>query len=120
MEEGRIAELENLIAVTRDVFGLDRLRLYSHLLRALSAAEQPDRALVMWTQLQEESLVPPDEMLRDLAVLLRRHGPAGAVRGAGAAPRRGGDGSGDDDAAAAAATADTAAAAAAAAADGTG
>ena len=74
MEGGRIAELENLIAVTRDVFGLDRLRLYGHLVRALSAAELPDRALVLWTQLQEEGLAPPEEMLSELAALLRRHG----------------------------------------------
>ncbi|XP_043224122.1 leucine-rich PPR motif-containing protein, mitochondrial-like [Amphibalanus amphitrite] len=74
VEEGRIAELENLIAVTRDVFGLDRLRLYGHLLRALSAAEQQDRALVLWTQLQEEGLAAPDDMLRELSALLRRHG----------------------------------------------
>lgn len=70
MEEKRITELENLIKITRDVFGVDRAMMFNHLLTACIETGDDKRAVGIWTMMQEEDLQPSDDFLRKLGKFL--------------------------------------------------
>lgn len=67
-------ELEQLVAVTRDLFDIDRDLMYYNLLRAYAKIGDVDRALEVWTSLQEENINPSDRTLRFLADFLKEQG----------------------------------------------
>lgn len=74
---GRLEQLGHLVEATRDVYGLDRRRLYDLLLHGhcdSGSKFSADAALAVWTQMQEEGVVPSDEMLSRLALKLQKHG----------------------------------------------
>lgn len=70
LEEKRVTELENLVKITKDVFDVDRHMMYDYLLSAYINAGDPKKAVGVWTQMQEEDLLPKDEFLRKLAKYL--------------------------------------------------
>lgn len=70
LEEKRITELENLVKITKDVFDVDRHIMYEYLLSAYINAADPKKAVGLWTQMQEEDLLPKDDFLRKLAKFL--------------------------------------------------
>lgn len=62
----RVQEIEDLLKTTKHLFNIDRLMLYNHMLTAYINTDQPLRARELWSQLQEENEVTPDDnfMLR--------------------------------------------------------
>ncbi|XP_055339824.1 leucine-rich PPR motif-containing protein, mitochondrial-like [Paramacrobiotus metropolitanus] len=73
MDNNRLPELEGLIGATRDIFDIDRDALYYHLIRLYGKNDQPDKALAMWTSMQEENVLASGKTLRALAEILRQH-----------------------------------------------
>ncbi|KAH7940440.1 hypothetical protein HPB49_000214 [Dermacentor silvarum] len=74
LRRGMVTQLEQLTAITRSVFDVNRDRLYQSLFRAYDAAGDADRALEAWAQMQEENEQPSERTLRLLAGLLQRLG----------------------------------------------
>lgn len=73
LEEGKITELENLVAVTRDIFDVDRNMMFMYLLQAYEKQNDCDKALGIWTSMQEESIEPSDAFLLKLGKMLKKH-----------------------------------------------
>lgn len=69
-EDKRITELDNLIKITKDVFGVDRAMMYDCLLDACINVDDAERAVGVWTQMQEENVEPRDEFLWKLGKFL--------------------------------------------------
>ncbi|ODN04280.1 Leucine-rich PPR motif-containing protein, mitochondrial [Orchesella cincta] len=72
-QEGRISELENLIQVTKDLVEVDRNTMYFYLVQAYCKQGDADKALSVWTSMQEENLQPSVELLIYLADFLRKN-----------------------------------------------
>lgn len=70
MKSSRLRELEDLISVTKNLFGTDRDKLYQYLIRGYYEAEDPKKALGVWTLMQEEDLCP-SERTRNLLANIR-------------------------------------------------
>ncbi|XP_065220787.1 leucine-rich PPR motif-containing protein, mitochondrial-like [Planococcus citri] len=70
---GSIEHLENLLAVTKSVGSIDRSDLYYNLLLAYDKAGEPQRAMSLWLQSQEEDEAPTDTFLALLAEILKKH-----------------------------------------------
>ncbi|XP_077537717.1 leucine-rich PPR motif-containing protein, mitochondrial-like [Haemaphysalis longicornis] len=73
LRRNMVTQLEQLVAITRGLFDVNRDRLYHFLFRAYGEAEA-DRALEAWAQMQEENVQPSEATLRLLAGLLERAG----------------------------------------------
>lgn len=71
VDEKRITELENLVKITKDVYGIDRNMMYNFLLSACIRTDDVTRAAGLWTQMQEEDLQPNEEFLRQLGKFLQ-------------------------------------------------
>ncbi|KAK9507866.1 hypothetical protein O3M35_007637 [Rhynocoris fuscipes] len=71
--EGKIAHLENLVEATKDLSYIDRADIYYHLLLSYSNANEVDKAMSLWTQMQDEDVQPSDHFLYTLGVLLKKH-----------------------------------------------
>lgn len=69
---GSIENLENLLAVTKDA-QLDRSDLYYNLLLAYDKAGDPQKAMSVWLQIQENNETPTDPFLILLADILKKH-----------------------------------------------
>ena len=74
VEGKRFTELENLVAITKDVFDIDRHMMYDYLLTAHVQSGDASKALNLWTQMQEEDIQPKIEFLRKLAIFLKQKG----------------------------------------------
>ncbi|XP_075723303.1 leucine-rich PPR motif-containing protein, mitochondrial isoform X2 [Rhipicephalus microplus] len=74
LRRGMVTQLEQLVAITRNLFDVNRDSLYQSLFRAYDAAGDADRALDAWAQMQEENVQPSASTLRLLAALLQRLG----------------------------------------------
>ncbi|CAL8088007.1 unnamed protein product [Orchesella dallaii] len=72
-QEGRVAELENLIQVTKDLVDVDRNSMFFYLLQAYCKLGDADKALSVWTSMQEENIQPSVELLIYLADFLRKN-----------------------------------------------
>lgn len=70
VDEKRITELENLIKITKDVYGVDRNMMYTYLLSACINTKDVARAAGLWTQMQEEDFQPNPEFLQKLGRFL--------------------------------------------------
>lgn len=57
--------------ITRDVYGIDRAMMFSHLLSGLISTGDATRASALWTQMQEEDVKPTDDFLRTLGNFLQ-------------------------------------------------
>ncbi|XP_037819162.1 leucine-rich PPR motif-containing protein, mitochondrial [Lucilia sericata] len=68
--EGMVEPLEGLIEATRDLSHIDRNKIYYSLLLSYSKSEDAEKALGLWTKMQEESITPNDAFLIKLAELL--------------------------------------------------
>ncbi|XP_022120292.2 leucine-rich PPR motif-containing protein, mitochondrial [Pieris rapae] len=62
-EEGKSEYLEGLLEATRDLSILDRSNIFYHLLVTYCKANETDKALGLWTTLQEEGEIPTDDFL---------------------------------------------------------
>lgn len=74
LRRGMVTQLEQLVAITRNLFDVNRDSLYQSLFRAYDVAGDADRALDAWAQMQEENVQPSASTLRLLAALLQRLG----------------------------------------------
>ncbi|XP_014274308.1 leucine-rich PPR motif-containing protein, mitochondrial [Halyomorpha halys] len=71
--EGHVIHLENLVEVTKDLHHIDRGDIYYHLLSSYCKADEVDKALGLWTQMQDEDVQPNDAFLVKLGNLLKKH-----------------------------------------------
>lgn len=77
LRRSMVTQLEQLVAITRGLFDVNRDRLYQSLFRAYEGgggSDHADRALEAWAQMQEENVPPSEATLRLLAGLLQRAG----------------------------------------------
>nr|CAD7437873.1 unnamed protein product [Timema bartmani] len=72
--EGLVAPLEGLVEATRDMSYIDRSDIYYHLLLTYCKASEPEKALGLWTRMQEEDVQPSDEFLYKLGTFLTAQG----------------------------------------------
>ncbi|XP_017094537.2 leucine-rich PPR motif-containing protein, mitochondrial [Drosophila bipectinata] len=70
--EGLLQPLEGLIEATKDLGHIDRNKIYFTLLLSYDKADEAEKALGLWTKMQEEAVTPNDAFLLKLAELLRR------------------------------------------------
>ena len=71
IDEKRVTELENLVKITKDVYGIDRNMMYTFLLSACIRTDDVARASGLWTQMQEEDVQANEEFLRQLGKFLQ-------------------------------------------------
>uniref|UniRef100_A0A8D8WCH4 Leucine-rich PPR motif-containing protein, mitochondrial n=1 Tax=Cacopsylla melanoneura TaxID=428564 RepID=A0A8D8WCH4_9HEMI len=67
-------KIENLLKVTQDIETFDRSAIYLTLVNLYSKNNEADKALALWTQMQEDNETPSDKFLHSLATLLRKNG----------------------------------------------
>ncbi|XP_030383904.1 leucine-rich PPR motif-containing protein, mitochondrial [Scaptodrosophila lebanonensis] len=70
--EGMIQPLEGLIEATKDLGHIDRNKIYYTLLLSYDKANEAEKALGLWTKMQEEAFTPTDAFMLRLADLLKR------------------------------------------------
>ncbi|GLV39949.1 bicoid stability factor [Carabus blaptoides fortunei] len=73
-EEGLVIPLEGLMEATRDLSHIDRSDIYYQLLLSYIKNGDPDKALGLWTQMQDEDCEPNDQFLKKLGDFLRAKG----------------------------------------------
>uniref|UniRef100_A0A6P4EQJ3 Leucine-rich PPR motif-containing protein, mitochondrial n=1 Tax=Drosophila rhopaloa TaxID=1041015 RepID=A0A6P4EQJ3_DRORH len=71
--EGLVQPLEGLIEATKDLGHIDRNKIYYTLLLSYDKSDEAEKALGLWTKMQEESVAPNDAFLLKLAEILRRN-----------------------------------------------
>lgn len=71
LQEGMVAPLEGLIEATRDLSYIDRTDIYYNLLSHYCNTSETDKALGLWTKMQEEDLAPTKEFLTKLGTYLQ-------------------------------------------------
>jgi len=71
LNEGKLEELEKLVEITRGVYNVDRNAMYFYLLKAYCKQGDPDKAMSVWTSLQEENVQPSDELMIHLGNFLK-------------------------------------------------
>lgn len=71
-QEGLVKPLEGLKDATKDLNHIDRGDIYYQLLLSYVKQEDAEKALGLWTQMQEEDLMPSDEFLRALGAFLKQ------------------------------------------------
>lgn len=62
-QEGKSEYLEGLLEATKDLSHIDRSNIFYHLMVTYCKADETDKALGLWTVLQEEGEVPSDDFL---------------------------------------------------------
>lgn len=70
-QEGMVKQLEDLKEATKDLSHIDRSDIYYQLLMSYIKQEDIDKALGLWTQLQEEDLLPTEQFLTALGSFLK-------------------------------------------------
>ncbi|XP_063242318.1 leucine-rich PPR motif-containing protein, mitochondrial [Bacillus rossius redtenbacheri] len=73
-QEGRVEHLEGLAEATRDLSHIDRAHIYFHLLKSYYKAKDVDKAVGLWTRMQEEDVQPSDQFLALLGAFLQEQG----------------------------------------------
>ncbi|CAG4949184.1 unnamed protein product [Colias eurytheme] len=63
VEEGKSEYLEGLLEATKDLSIVDRSNIFYHLLITYCKADETEKALGLWTILQEEGEIPTDDFL---------------------------------------------------------
>ncbi|XP_038214658.1 leucine-rich PPR motif-containing protein, mitochondrial [Zerene cesonia] len=66
VEEGKSEYLEGLLEATKDLSIVDRSNIFYHLLVTYCKADETDKAIGLWTVLQEEGEIPTDDFLNYL------------------------------------------------------
>ncbi|XP_075974101.1 bicoid stability factor [Anticarsia gemmatalis] len=67
VEEGKSEYLEGLLEATKELSHIDRSNIFYHLLVTYCKANETDKALGLWTVLQEDGEVPSEQFLQYLA-----------------------------------------------------
>ena len=62
------------MSITKDVYDIDRHMMYDHLLTGYIQADDVPKSVNLWTQMQEENVLPKTEFLRKLARFLKEKG----------------------------------------------
>lgn len=70
-QEGKVEPLEGLVEATKDLNHIDRGDIYYNLLLSYCKEQQPQKALGLWTKMQEEDIQPSEEFMRTLGTFLR-------------------------------------------------
>ncbi|XP_074026112.1 bicoid stability factor isoform X2 [Leptinotarsa decemlineata] len=73
-QEGLIKPLEGLKDATKDLNHIDRSDIYFQLLLSYMKQDDTEKALGLWTQMQEEDLAPTDMFLNTLGSFLQKKG----------------------------------------------
>ncbi|CAG9859713.1 unnamed protein product [Phyllotreta striolata] len=73
-QEGLIKPLEGLKDATKDLGHIDRSDIYYQLLLSYKKQDDVDKAMGLWTQMQEEDLIANDQFLSTLAGFLEEKG----------------------------------------------
>uniref|UniRef100_A0A1B0ABF4 PROP1-like PPR domain-containing protein n=1 Tax=Glossina pallidipes TaxID=7398 RepID=A0A1B0ABF4_GLOPL len=68
--EGMVESLEGLVEATKDLNHIDRDKIYYTLLLSYCKIDDVNKALGLWTKMQEEDVTPSDAFLLKLAKLL--------------------------------------------------
>ncbi|XP_060803764.1 leucine-rich PPR motif-containing protein, mitochondrial [Amyelois transitella] len=63
VEEGKSEYLEGLLEATKELSHIDRSNIFYHLLVTYCKADETDKAIGLWTVLQEEGEIPSDQFL---------------------------------------------------------
>lgn len=63
--------LEGLLEATKELGNVDRATIFNHLLSSYIKSDETDKALGLWSRIQEESEVPTDTFLTTLGEYLR-------------------------------------------------
>nr|XP_021192971.2 leucine-rich PPR motif-containing protein, mitochondrial [Helicoverpa armigera] len=71
VEEGKSEYLEGLLEATKELSHIDRSNIFYHLLVTYCKANETDKALGLWTILQEEGEIPSDQFLSYLGQHLK-------------------------------------------------
>jgi leucine-rich PPR motif-containing protein, mitochondrial len=73
LQEGLIQPLEGLMEATKDLSHIDRADIYQNLLKSYIKEKDPEKALGLWTRMQDEelSVTPSDSFLRTLGEFLK-------------------------------------------------
>ncbi|KAK9707701.1 Pentacotripeptide-repeat region of PRORP [Popillia japonica] len=71
--EGMVKPLEGLKDATKDLNHIDRTDIYYQLLLSYIKQDDPEKAMNLWTQMQEEDLAPTDNFLIKLGEFLSKH-----------------------------------------------
>ncbi|XP_063530687.1 leucine-rich PPR motif-containing protein, mitochondrial [Cydia strobilella] len=71
VEEGKSEYLEGLLEATKQLSHIDRSNIFYHLLVTYCKADETDKALGLWTILQEEGEIPSDQFLAYLGKHLK-------------------------------------------------
>ncbi|XP_071962167.1 leucine-rich PPR motif-containing protein, mitochondrial-like [Antedon mediterranea] len=67
-------QMEKLVEITKDLYNCNRDNLYFCLLQLYAKNGDPDKCFQIWTDMQEEEVIPSDRTLRYLANVLKSHG----------------------------------------------
>lgn len=70
-QDGKPEYLEGLLQATKELSHIDRSNIFYHLLVTYCKSDETDKALGLWTLLQEEDEVPSDQFLIQLGNHLR-------------------------------------------------
>lgn len=70
-QEGLVLPLEGLMEATKDLNHIDRGEICYSLLLSYIKDVQPDKALGLWTKMQEEDIAPNDQFMRKLGDFLK-------------------------------------------------
>ncbi|XP_053612584.1 leucine-rich PPR motif-containing protein, mitochondrial [Plodia interpunctella] len=71
VEEGKSEHLEGLLEATKELSHIDRSNIFYHLLVTYCKADETDKAVGLWTVLQEEGEIPSDQFLNYLGKHLK-------------------------------------------------
>lgn len=71
--DNKTNELEQFIQITKNLFDVDRDSMYYHLIKAYGKLNEGNKALNVWTSMQEENLQPSERTLRLLADVLQKN-----------------------------------------------
>ncbi|EAT40722.1 AAEL007565-PA [Aedes aegypti] len=72
--EGKTHSLEGLMEATKDLNHIDRSTIYHKLLKSYINEKQPEKALGLWTKMQEEDQTPSEGFLIELSNFLKANG----------------------------------------------
>ncbi|XP_058819809.1 leucine-rich PPR motif-containing protein, mitochondrial [Topomyia yanbarensis] len=72
--EGKTQSLEGLMEATKDLSHIDRTEIYHKLLKSYISEKEPEKALGLWTKMQEEDDTPSDAFLTELSSFLKASG----------------------------------------------
>ncbi|XP_059618257.1 leucine-rich PPR motif-containing protein, mitochondrial [Phlebotomus argentipes] len=70
-QEGMVQPLEGLVEATKDLLHINRADIYYNLLVSYCKDDAADKALGLWTKMQEEDITPSDAFLEKLGKFLQ-------------------------------------------------